>query len=139
MKVLKKILSFLSLILLLGGVTLILYTYLTNHTFVSKLTSLMTNADCKKGMLYILIGFVCLVVSFLLFSLSTKVSGAIRRKEKELMAQEKARREEEEARNRMLMEEAAKAKEEAERFKAEATNAQALLSNTASIPQQPKE
>ena len=139
MKFLKKLLNILSLVLLLGGVTLILYTYLTNHTFVSKLTSLMTNADCKRGMLYILGGFVCLVVSFLLFSLSSKVNSSIRRKEKELMAKEKARREEEEARNRMLMEEAAKAKEEAERFKAEATHAQDLLSKTANIQEPPKE
>ena len=67
MKIMKKIVSFLSLILLIGGMGLMLYTYLTNHTFVNKLTSLMTNADCKKGMLYMLIGIICMIAAFLLF------------------------------------------------------------------------
>lgn len=62
-----------------------------------------------------------------LFSLSVRIGSVIRRKERELAAQEKARREEEEAKNRLLQEEAAAARADAERFKAEATQAQALL------------
>lgn len=130
MKVLKKIISFLSLALLLAGVILILYTYLTNHTFVSKLTSLLTNAECKKGMLFILIGFVCLVFSFILFSVSMRLSSSIRRKERELAAQEKARLEAEEEKNRRLEAEAAAAKAEAERLRQEATQAHALPEET---------
>lgn len=132
MKVLRKIISFLSLALLLGGVILILYTYLTNHTFVSKLTSLMTNAECKKGMLFILIGFVCLVFSFVMFSLSVRIGSSIRRKEREIAAREKAKLEEESEKNRRLEAEAAAARAEAERFKAEATQAHAMLEGTQS-------
>ena len=130
MKVLKKIISFVSLALLLSGVILILYTYLTNHTFVQKLTSLLTNADCKRGMLMILIGFICLVFSFVLFSVSVRLGAGIRRKERELAAAEKAKLAEEEERNRRLEQEAAAAKAEAERFKAEATHAHALLQSS---------
>ena len=130
MKVLKKIISFVSLALLLAGVILILYTYLTNHTFVQKLTSLLTNADCKRGMLMILIGFICLVFSFVLFSVSVRLGAGIRRKERELAAAEKAKLAEEEERNRRLEQEAAAAKAEAERFKAEATQAHALLQSS---------
>ena len=131
MKIMKKIVSFLSLILLIGGMGLMLYTYLTNHTFVNKLTSLMTNADCKKGMLYMLIGIICMIAAFLLFSLSVRLGSSIRRKEREMAAQEKARREEEEAKNRRLEEEAAAARADAERFKTEAIQAQALLQSSA--------
>lgn len=130
MKVLKKIISFVSLALLLAGVILILYTYLTNHTFVQKLTSLLTNADCKRGMLMILIGFICLVFSFVLFSVSVRLGAGIRRKEREMAAAEKAKLAEEEERNRRLEQEAAAAKAEAERFKAEATQAHALLQSS---------
>ena len=135
MKVLKKIISFVSLALLLAGVILILYTYLTNHTFVQKLTSLLTNADCKRGMLMILIGFICLVFSFVLFSVSVRLGAGIRRKERELAAAEKAKLAEEEERNRRLEQEAAAAKAEAERFKAEATQAHALLQSTVTAPE----
>ncbi len=134
MKIMKKIVSFLSLILLIGGMGLMLYTYLTNHTFVNKLTSLMTNADCKKGMLYMLIGIICMIAAFLLFSLSVRMGSSIRRKEREMAAQEKARREEEEAKNRRLEEEAAAARADAERFKTEAIQAQALLQSSAAEP-----
>lgn len=135
MKVLKKIISFVSLALLLAGVILILYTYLTNHTFVQKLTSLLTNADCKRGMLMILIGFICLVFSFVLFSVSVRLGAGIRRKERELAAAEKAKLAEEEERNRRLEQEAAAAKAEAERFKAEATQAHALLQSSVTAPE----
>ena len=135
MKVLKKIISFVSLALLLAGVILILYTYLTNHTFVQKLTSLLTNADCKRGMLMILIGFICLVFSFVLFSVSVRLGAGIRRKERELAAAEKAKLAEEEERNRRLEQEAAAAKAEAERFKAEATQAHALLQSSMTAAQ----
>lgn len=134
MKIMKKIVSFLSLILLIGGMGLMLYTYLTNHTFVNKLTSLMTNADCKKGMLYMLIGIICMIAAFLLFSLSVRMGSSIRRKEREMAAQEKARREEEEAKNRRLEEEAAAARADAERFKTEAIQAQALLQSSSAEP-----
>ena len=127
MRVLKKIISFISLVLLIGGMGLMLYTYLTNHTFVSKLTTLMTNADCKRGMLFMLIGIICITAAFVLFSLSMRIGGVIRRKERELAAQERARREEEEEKNRRLEAEAAAARADAERFRAEATQAQALL------------
>ena len=132
MKVIKKVVSFLSLVLLLGGVVLILYTYLTNHTFVNKLTSLMTNAECKKGMLFLLIGFAFLVTSFIFFSLSMRMGSSIRRKEKEQAALDRARWEQEEERNRQLQEEAAAARAEAERYRTEATAAQQLLSKDAS-------
>ena len=135
MKVLKKIISFVSLALLLAGVILILYTYLTNHTFVQKLTSLLTNADCKRGMLMILIGFICLVFSFVLFSVSVRLGAGIRRKEREMAAAEKAKIAEEEERNRRLEQEAAAAKAEAERFKAEATQAHALLQSSVTAPE----
>jgi NAD/NADP transhydrogenase alpha subunit len=135
MKVLKKIISFVSLALLLAGVILILYTYLTNHTFVQKLTSLLTNADCKRGMLMILIGFICLVFSFVLFSVSVRLGAGIRRKEREMAAAEKAKLAEEEERNRRLEQEAAAAKAEAERFKAEATQAHALLQSSVTAPE----
>ena len=135
MKVLKKIISFVSLALLLAGVILILYTYLTNHTFVQKLTSLLTNAECKRGMLMILIGFICLVFSFVLFSVSVRLGAGIRRKERELAAAEKAKLAEEEERNRRLEQEAAAAKAEAERFKAEATQAHALLQSSVTAPE----
>ena len=135
MKVLKKIISFVSLALLLAGVILILYTYLTNHTFVQKLTSLLTNADCKRGMLMILLGFICLVFSFVLFSVSVRLGAGIRRKERELAAAEKAKLAEEEERNRRLEQEAAAAKAEAERFKAEATQAHALLQSSMTAAQ----
>ena len=135
MKVLKKIISFVSLALLLAGVILILYTYLTNHTFVQKLTSLLTNADCKRGMLMILIGFICLVFSFVLFSVSVRLGAGIRRKEREMAAAEKAKLAEEEERNRRLEQEAAAAKAEAERFKAEATQAHSLLQSSMTAAQ----
>jgi len=134
MKIMKKIVSFLSLILLIGGMGLMLYTYRTNHTFVNKLTSLMTSADCKKGMLYMLIGIICMIAAFLLFSLSVRMGSSIRRKEREMAAQEKARREEEEAKNRRLEEEAAAARADAERFKTEAIQAQALLQSSSAEP-----
>ncbi|MDO4414196.1 MAG: hypothetical protein Q4C20_03895 [Erysipelotrichaceae bacterium] len=141
MKVLRKIISFLSLALLLAGVILILYTYLTNAVFVQKLTSLMTNADCKRGMLMILIGFICLVFSFVMFSLSVRIGSNIRRKERELAAQEKARLEEEAEKNRRLEAEAAAARAEAERYKSEATQANALLKEAVSesVSEIPKE
>lgn len=132
MKVLKKIISLVSLILLLAGVILILYTYLTNHTFVQKLTGLLTNAECKKGMLMLLIGFICLVFSFVMFSVTIRLGANIRRKERELAAAEKARLAEEEERNRRLEAEAAAARAEAERFKAEATQAHAMLQQVSS-------
>jgi hypothetical protein len=134
MKIMKKIVSFLSLVLLIGGMGLMLYTYLTNHTFVNKLTSLMTNAECKKGMLYMLIGIICMIAAFLLFSLSVRMGSSIRRKEREIAAQEKARREEEEAKNRRLEEEAAAARADAERFKTEAIQAQAMLQSSVPEP-----
>ena len=127
MKVLKKIISFMSLALLLAGVILILYTYLSNHTFVTKLTSLLTNAECRRGMLMILIGFVCLVFSFIMFSVSMRLSSSIRRKERELEAERLAQLEAEAEKNKRLEAEAAAAKAEAEHFKAEATQAHAML------------
>jgi hypothetical protein len=137
MKFLRKAVNILSLILFIGGVFLILITYLTNTTFVNKLTSLMTNAECRKGMLYMLIGMVCIIAAFLLFSLSVRLSSSIRRREKELEAERKAKLAEEEEKNRRLEMEAAAARADAERYKAQATQAQAVIDSQSEEPASP--
>ena len=73
--------------------------------------------------------------ALLLFSLSLRVGGKIRKKEKERQAAEKERQKEEEKKNQELRAQAEAARAEAEKMRQEAEKAQAQLRSmdTASI------
>ena len=127
MKILKKIINWISAILFFGGIGLMIFAYYTNKPFLNYISSLLSDAKFGTTMKQMLIGLAMLLLSLLLFSVSLRVGGKIKRKEKERAAAEKARLQEEEKKNKELREQAEQAKAEAEKMRQEAEKAQAQL------------
>ena len=127
MRVLKKILNWISLLLLLGGAGLILVTYITNKSFITYLSNQLNSAQFGVPMRRMLIGIGLIVLALIIFVLALKVGGRIRKQDKERKAEEKVRQKEQEAYNKQIQQEAADAKAENERLKAEAEEANAKL------------
>lgn len=127
MRVLKKIMNWLSLLLLIGGAMLMLITYFTNKSFITYLSNQLNSAQFGIPMRRMLIGAGLILLALIIFALSLKVGGHIRKQDKERRAIEKEKQKEQEAYNKQIQQEAADAKAEAERLKAEAEEAQAKL------------
>ena len=125
MKILKKILNWLSLILLIGGAGLILVTYLTNKSFITYLTSQLNNAQFGGALKKMMIGMVMIIVALIIFVLSLKLGSIIKKKDKERAALEKEKAAEQEAINQQIRQEAEDAKAEAARLKEEAESLRA--------------
>ena len=120
MKVLKKILGWLSAILVIGGLSIILFTYLTNKPFINYLSSIMTNAQFGTVMRRVLYGFLAVVVGLVFFALSLKAGSAVRRKERERKAIEKEEARKQQEMTEQMRSEAKQAMAEAEAMKKEA-------------------
>lgn len=135
MKVLKKILNWISVILLFGGVGLMVFAYYTNKPFLNYISGLLADAKFGTTLKQMLIGIGMVFAALLLFSLSLRIGGKIRKKEKERQAAEKERQKEEEKKNQELRAQAEAARAEAEKMRQEAEKAQAQLRSmdTASI------
>lgn len=120
MRVIKKILNWLGLICLLGGIGLIVFAYFSNRSFLNYISNLLADAKFGVTMRQMLLGVVLVIVSLILFSLALKAGGVAKRREREKAEADRLKREEDEARTRKMQQEAEQAKAEAERAKAEA-------------------
>ena len=123
MKFLRSLVNIIAAILTIGGTIVLALTYFTNKPFISYISSILTNAQFGSVMKRSLYGILAIIVGLILFALSLKLSGAIRRREKEKRALEKERMEEQKLRNRQLEEEAKAARSEAEAMRKEAEEA----------------
>jgi Na+-transporting methylmalonyl-CoA/oxaloacetate decarboxylase gamma subunit len=82
MKILQKILAWLSLILILGGAGVILFKYLTNKSLFSALLAepmVRQSLGIIQVMLY---GLAAVFIGLVLLTLAMKIGGSIRSKEK---------------------------------------------------------
>ncbi|MBR3168374.1 MAG: hypothetical protein IKF18_06785 [Erysipelotrichaceae bacterium] len=120
MRVIKKILNWLGLICLLGGLGLIVFAYFSNRSFLNYISNLLADAKFGVTLRQMLFGVLLIIISLVLFSLALKAGGVAKRHEREKEEALRVQREEEEARTRKLQQEAEQAKAEAERVKAEA-------------------
>ena len=127
MRVIKKILNWLSLLLFIGGMGTILVTYLTNKSFITYLSNQLNSAQFGVPLKRMLIGAGLVLLALILFMISLKVGGRIRRQDKVRRAEEKEKNKAQEAYNKQIQQEAADAKAENERLRAEAEEAQAKL------------
>ncbi len=127
MRVFKKLLNWISLLLVLGGVMLMVVTYFTNKSFITYLSNQLNSAQFGIPMKRMLIGVGLVLLGLIFFAISLKVGGRIKRQDKERRAEEKERRKEQEAYNKQIQQEAEEAKAENERLKQEAEEAQAQL------------
>ena len=125
MKFIRTLLNILSAILVIGGAAVIGITYLTNKPFISYLSSILTNAQFGGVMKRSLYGIAAIIIGLLIFSVSLKVGGAIRRKDRQRRQEEKERQAEMDAQNKQLRDEAKQARAEAEAMKKEAEEAKA--------------
>ena len=138
MKFIRTLLNLISAILVIGGASIIGITYLTNKPFIAYLSSILTNAQFGGVMKRVLYGVAAIIVGLLIFSISLKLGGVIRRKNRQKKLEEKERQAEIDAQNRQLREDAKQARLEAEAMKKEAEEAKARLQYTTDI-QKPEE
>ncbi len=120
MKVLKKILGWLSAILVIGGLSVIFFTYVTNKPFINYLSSIMTNAQFGTVMRRVLYGVVAVIIGLIAFALSLKAGSVVRKKEKERRAIEKEEARKQQEMTEQMRAEAKQAMAEAEAMKKEA-------------------
>ncbi len=136
MRVIKKILNWLGLICLLGGLGLIAFAYFSNRSFLNYISNLLADAKFGVTLRQMLFGVLLIIVSLVLFSLALKAGGVAKRHAKEKAEADRLQREENEARTRKMQEEAEQAKAEAERMKAEA---QQIIDNRDNVVAETKE
>ena len=127
MSVIKRILNTLSLLCLLGGIFLIIYSYLTNRTFISYISKLLSDAEFGATMKNMLIGLGLIVLALILFIIGLRIGSKIRKNVKERLAQEKAAREEQEKAQKEMQAEMESIKIEAEKARADAEEARNQL------------
>ena len=128
MRIVKKILNWLGLICLVGGIGLIIFAYFSNRSFLAYISKLLSDAQFGTTMKQMLIGAVLIVAALILFSFALKAGSVAKRNEKKKEEALRAQREEAEAKARAMQQEAEAAKAEAERVKAEA---QQIIDNRA--------
>lgn len=127
MRIIRKILNWVSVITIVVGVCLIIFSYLTNRSFLAYITNILNDAQFGTTFKHILIGFGLVILGLILFSFGLRLGSRIRKVDRERKEEEKKNRELEEARNRKVKEEAESARAEAEQLKKEAEEAKAQL------------
>ena len=119
MKIIKKILGFLSLVLMLGGLIVLGWEYIRNKTTFA----ILMNNSVVKGTIPVLknmgLSLLAFILGLLFLSLYFKAGGVVRRVERERKEAMKAQVKESEELNRQLRLEAENAKAEAEQAKKE--------------------
>ena len=119
MKIIKKILGFLSLVLMLGGLIVLGWEYFRNKTTFA----ILRNNSVVKGTIPVLknmgLSLLAFILGLLFLSLYFKAGGVVRRVERERKEAMKAQVKESEELNRQLRLEAENAKAEAEQAKKE--------------------
>lgn len=119
MKILKKILGFISLVLILGGAIMVLTQYLLNKQLLEVLVSnsiVKGSIDVLKRMAY---GVLAIIGGLVFLSVYFKVGSVVRRNEKEKKVALKEQQREKDELNKQLLKEAQEAKAEAEQVKKE--------------------
>ena len=118
-KILKKILGFVALVFIIGGLLVLMWQYFRNK----QLFVVLMNNSIVKGSLGVLqkmlLAVLAIVVGLIISSIYFKLGSLIRQdeREKEAIAREQQRQQEEQ--NRLLREEAEAAKAEAQHMKEE--------------------
>ena len=120
MKVIKQIFSWLATILIIGGLVVIGFTYITNKNLFAVLLSNSIVKGSFSVLKRMLFGALAVLAGMIALIISMKIGGVVRRKEREKRAQEKQYRVEAEEQARQLRLEAEEAKAEAERVRKEA-------------------
>lgn len=119
MKILKKILGFISLVLILGGAIMVLTQYLLNKQLLEVLVSnsiVKGSIDVLKRMGFGVLG---IIAGLVFLSIYFKVGSVVRRNEKEKKVALKEQQREKDELNKQLLKEAQEAKAEAEQVKKE--------------------
>lgn len=119
MKILKKILGFISLVLILGGAIMVLTQYLLNKQLLEVLVSnsiVKGSIDVLKRMGF---GVLAIIAGLVFLSIYFKVGSVVRRNEKEKKVALKEQQREKDELNKQLLKEAQEAKAEAEQVKKE--------------------
>lgn len=119
MKILKKVLGFISLVLILGGAIMVLTQYLLNKQLLEVLVSnsiVKGSIDVLKRMAY---GVLAIIGGLVFLSVYFKVGSVVRRNEKEKKFALKEQQREKDELNKQLLKEAQEAKAEAEQVKKE--------------------
>ncbi|MBR2552399.1 MAG: hypothetical protein IKR06_03040 [Erysipelotrichaceae bacterium] len=136
MRIIKKILNWLGLLCLIGGLGLMTFAYFSNRSFLNYISNLLADAKFGVTVRQMLFGLLLVIVSLILFGFALKAGGVAKRHEKEKAEADRLQREENEARTRKMQQEAEQAKAEAERMKAEA---QQILDNRDNVVAETKE
>lgn len=119
MKILKKILGFISLVLILGGAIMVLTQYLLNKQLLEVLVSnsiVKGSIDVLKRMGFGVLG---IIAGLVFLSIYFKVGSVVRKNEKEKKVALKEQQREKDELNKQLLKEAQEAKAEAEQVKKE--------------------
>ena len=119
MKVLKKIVGYVSLLLVGGGAFFLFWQYFRNKQMF---TILLSNSVVRGSLPIIqkmLLSVVAIIAGLLMFIIYLKISGVVRRSEREKRAALKEAQKENEELNKKLKQEADEAKAEAEKAKQE--------------------
>ena len=124
MKILKKIVGFLSLLLVLGGGAVIAWQYFRN----AQLFEVLMNNSVVKGSLGVIekmgYGLLGIIFGLLLFSVYLKIGSVVRRQEREKKAALRQQQKDDEEEKRKLMKEADEARAEALQARKEVEQAQ---------------
>ena len=119
MKLLRSILRYAALLLVVGGIVVIGMTYITKKEI---LLALVNNTIVKSSMNVlktIAVAVAAVFIGLILFMFSMKLSGSIRRIERERNAELKQKEKENKEEAKRLQKEAEEAKAEAEKVKKE--------------------
>ncbi|MBP3890653.1 MAG: hypothetical protein J6D29_00570 [Solobacterium sp.] len=127
MRIGRKVLNWLSLVLLVAGVCCIAFGYLTNRSFLTYIEKLLADAEFGKTLKLILLGVGLILVSLILFSFSLRLGSRIRKIDKAKKEEEEHQRSLEEELHQRTKAEAETARAEADRFRQEADQAKAEL------------
>ena len=119
MKILKKIVGFIALTLILGGLAVLSWQYFRNK----QLFVVLLSNSIVKGSIGVLqkmaIALLAVILGLLMLSLYMRLASIVRRNEREKREALRIAQEENEEKQRQLMKEAEEAKAEAERAKRE--------------------
>ncbi len=119
MKVVKKIVGFISLILVAGGAIALFWQYFRNKQMFAILAANSVVRGSLPVIQRMLLAVVAIIAGLLMFVLYMKVASIVRREEREKRAALKEAQRENEELNRQLRQEAEEAKAEAEKARKE--------------------
>lgn len=137
MRFFKKVFNWISLVSFVAGLCLVAFGYLSNHSFLSYIKTLLADAQFGTSLKLVLCGIGLIILSLVFLSFSLRLGGRIKRMEKEKREEEKHQKDVENQLHQKIKEEAETAKAENERLRKEADDAKAELASIQRTMEQP--